>query len=109
MEVTAHAPTQLNVKLVAYLITPDQLLNLNQWDPNTHVVSEHILGGVLEHTVMCDSLQETSADGQHLFKGSCNMVFRGEACSAFSTQCKRVCEHLKNDGTFAQLAETTIL
>ena len=78
VEMVSSVPTQLHVKLVAYLITSDQLLNLSQWDPNAHVVSEHIIGGVAEQTVPCDTVQAVLPDGSTVYKGSYNLSFRGQ-------------------------------
>ena len=78
VEAFSQEPTQLHVKVVAYLLTSQQVFQLHDWNPNSHVVSDNILGGTAEQSVLSTHMAEPTCDGRTMYKGSCTVTFTGD-------------------------------
>ena len=85
VEAFSPEPTQLHVKVVAYLLTSEQVFQLHNWDPNSHVVSDNILGGTAEQSVLNTNMAEPTCDGGTVYKGSCTVTFRGDSTAVVLT------------------------
>jgi len=78
VEVCTVVPIKFHARLVAYLLTSDQVLKLQQWDPAAHVLTEGIVGGVSAATIVCSDKDVGESDGMYSFKGSSVLTFRGK-------------------------------
>ncbi len=78
VEVSTEVPIKFHARLIAYLLTSDQVLKLQQWDPASHVLTEGIVGGVSAATIVCTDKHVSESDGTHSFKGSSVLTFRGK-------------------------------
>ena len=78
VDVWSETSASLRVRVVTYLLTADQVSNLHRWDPSVHVMSDSILHGTAEMTVVCNTATQQSFDGKWLYQGSCQLTFRGE-------------------------------
>lgn len=76
VEVCSEVPTQIHVKLVAYLLTSEQVLRLDSWNPHSHVMSETISGGTAEAAVVCNTKDGIRPDGSLSYKGSCFLTLK---------------------------------
>lgn len=78
VEVCTEVPIKFHARLVAYLLTSDQILKLEQWDPASHVLTEGVVGGMSAATIVCTDKDMSESDGMHSFKGSSVLTFRGK-------------------------------
>lgn len=87
IKLVAQQPTQLKVKLVAYLLTANQLLNIKTWTPCTQDDAETISNGEIEKMLQC-TLQTASNDAQAatVYTGCHCVTFNGKK-QALSTTC----------------------
>ena len=77
----AEQPTQLKVKVVASLLSAEQLAGITSWDPHMNVKSEAISNGVLEQTLLCNQQDAVHGmAGRTSYHGSCYMTFKGMTC-----------------------------
>lgn len=90
VEICSEVPTQLHAKLMAYLLTSEQVLRLESWNPHSHVVSETISGGIAEATIVCNSKDGIRPNGSHLYQGSHVFTLKGEL-PAVSSRMATVC------------------
>ena len=81
VEVCTEVPIRFHARLIAYLLTSDQILKLQQWDPAAHVLTEGIVGGVSAATIVCTDKDVSESDGMYSFEGSSVLTFKGK------TQC----------------------
>ena len=78
VEVCTEVPIKFHARLIAYLLTSDQILKLQQWDPAAHVLTEGIVGGVSAATIMCTDKVLSESDGMYSFKGRSILTFKGK-------------------------------
>ena len=78
VEICSEGPTQLHAKLMAYLLTSEQVLRLESWNPHSHVISETISGGSVEATIVCNSKDGMRPNGSLSYKGSHVFTLKGE-------------------------------
>jgi len=78
VEVCTEVPIKFHARLIAYLLTSDQILKLQQWDPASHVLTEDVVGGVSAATIVCTDKAVSESDGMYSFKGSSVLTFRGK-------------------------------
>ena len=91
VDVCTEVPIKFHARLVAYLLTSDQILKLQQWDPAAHLHTEGIVGGVSAATIVCTDKDVSESDGMYSFKGSSVLTFRGKTqcidCSIVMLHC----------------------
>lgn len=78
VEVCTEVPIKFHARLVAYLLSSDQVFKLQQWDPAAYVLTEDIVGSVAAATIMCNDQDVGESDGLYHFKGSSVFTFRGK-------------------------------
>ena len=78
VEVSTEVPIKFHARLIAYLLTSDQVLKLQQWDPAAHVLTEDIVAGVSAATIVCTDKDVSESDGLYSFSGSSVLTFRGK-------------------------------
>ncbi|KAL0043372.1 hypothetical protein WJX79_002939 [Trebouxia sp. C0005] len=76
VEVCTEVPIKFHARLVAYLLSSDQVFKLQQWDPAAYVLTEDIVGSVAAATIMCNDQDVGESDGLYHFKGSSVFTFR---------------------------------
>ena len=80
IDIDSEQPTQLRVKLVASLLSAEQLAGIPAWDPHAMTKPEAISNGVLEQTLLCNQADAiNSMTGRSTYHGSCYMTFKGES------------------------------
>ena len=76
----SEQPTSVRVKLVAFLLSAEQLGGIEDWNPHTHVNAETITNGQVEQVLLC-----THPDTDSHMPGVCdytcreNIVFKGRS------------------------------
>lgn len=83
IDVDSEQPTELQIKLVASLLSAEQLAGITAWDPRAAAKPEAITNGVLEQTLLCNQADAiNSMTGRRTYHGSCYMTFKGATSSA---------------------------